>query len=180
MKPQVNLFVFTVLLLVVFTTAIEAKSTKSTGKSKVKPHGHKKSVSNNTDSTKNAIKAEKKRQFITRPRIRYFGNRPYIWMKPSPLTQRTIVTTHIPRPPLALPYSTRIMKLLANRYPSSPLGRRGMSPGYPEYGGLGQESPYSPHMEDFHGYGHEEASEDPHGFSDEDNPGMNVYLFRDY
>lgn len=180
MKAQFSLFVSTVLLLVVFATAIEAKSTKTTVKLNARPHGHKKSALKNTKSTKNDTTNEKKRQFITRPRIRYFGNRPYIWMKPSPMTQRTIVTTHIPRPPLALPYSTRIMRLLANKYSSSPLARRGMAMGYPPYGGMGQETPYSPHMEDFHGYEHQEAPEDSHGFSDEENAGEKFYLFREY
>lgn len=86
---------------------------------------------------------ETKRQFITRPRIRYFGNRPYIWMKPAPLTQRTIVTTHIPRPPLALPYSSRIMNILASKYPSLYNNRQMITRQY-AYPGEAQETMFNP------------------------------------
>lgn len=46
---------------------------------------------------------ESKRQFIMRP-PHAFGH-PYMFMRPPPMTQRTIVTTRIPRPPMAIPYN---------------------------------------------------------------------------
>lgn len=122
-----------VVIAVIFIPEVPAKS-RGKGKSHItktiEKSVHKHRISRNGGTKNNTTK----RQFINRPRIRYFGNRPYIWMKPSPLTQRTIVTTHIPRPPLALPYSARIMRLLASRYPSL-YNRQTLPQGYAGYGG---------------------------------------------
>ena len=46
---------------------------------------------------------ERKRQFIMHP-AHAFGH-PLMFMRPPPMTQRTIVTTRIPRPPMAIPYN---------------------------------------------------------------------------
>lgn len=46
---------------------------------------------------------ERKRQFIMHP-PHAFGH-PLMFMRPPPMTQRTIVTTRIPRPPMAIPYN---------------------------------------------------------------------------
>lgn len=46
---------------------------------------------------------ERKRQFIMRP-SHAFGHS-YMFMRPPPMTQRTIVTTRIPRPPMPIPYN---------------------------------------------------------------------------
>lgn len=46
---------------------------------------------------------EQKRQFISRPMG--LGVPPFVLMRRPPLTQRTIVTTHIPRPPITVPYN---------------------------------------------------------------------------
>ena len=46
---------------------------------------------------------ERKRQFIMHP-THAFGH-PLMFMRPPPMTQRTIVTTRIPRPPMAIPYN---------------------------------------------------------------------------
>lgn len=46
---------------------------------------------------------ERKRQFIMRPPHAF--PHPYMFMRPPPMTQRTIVTTRIPRPPMAIPYN---------------------------------------------------------------------------
>ena len=46
---------------------------------------------------------ERKRQFIMHP-MHTFGH-PYMLMRPPPMTQRTIVTTRIPRPPMPIPYN---------------------------------------------------------------------------
>ena len=46
---------------------------------------------------------ERKRQFIMHPMHSF--SHPYMFMRPPPLTQRTIVTTRIPRPPMAIPYN---------------------------------------------------------------------------
>lgn len=46
---------------------------------------------------------ERKRQFIMHP-LHSFSH-PYMFMRPPPMTQRTIVTTRIPRPPMAIPYN---------------------------------------------------------------------------
>lgn len=46
---------------------------------------------------------ERKRQFIMHP-PHAFGH-PLMFMRPPPMTQRTIVTTRIPRPPMAVPYN---------------------------------------------------------------------------
>lgn len=45
-----------------------------------------------------------KRQFISRPRFVIRDG--YVYMKAPPMTQKTIVTTHIPRPPMVMPYNT--------------------------------------------------------------------------
>ena len=45
-----------------------------------------------------------KRQFISRPR--FVVRNGYVYMKAPPMTQKTIVTTHIPRPPMVVPYNT--------------------------------------------------------------------------
>lgn len=45
----------------------------------------------------------RKRQFITRPK--FVVRNGYVYMKAPPLTQKTIVTTHIPRPPMMMPYN---------------------------------------------------------------------------
>ena len=45
-----------------------------------------------------------KRQYITRPR--FVVRNGYVYMKAPPMTQKTIVTTHIPRPPMVMPYNT--------------------------------------------------------------------------
>jgi len=44
-----------------------------------------------------------KRQYISRPK--FVVRNGYVYMKAPPLTQKTIVTTHIPRPPMVMPYS---------------------------------------------------------------------------
>lgn len=46
---------------------------------------------------------ERKRQYIMHPLHPYVH--PYMFMRPPPMTQRTIVTTRIPRPPMAVPYN---------------------------------------------------------------------------
>ena len=156
--------------VVIFVVFISECSAKSSVKGKGRSH-----IQNNENVLKNTIKRknggytnETKRQLITRPRIRYFGNRPYIWMKPSPLTQRTIVTTHIPRPPLALPYSSRVMRLLASRYPSL-YGRQMLPGGLPGYAGMPpQGSLLGPGM---HGTGFEAPDGLSHEFGDDDGDG---------
>lgn len=45
-----------------------------------------------------------KRQYISRPR--FVVRNGYVYMKAPPMTQKTIVTTHIPRPPMVMPYNT--------------------------------------------------------------------------
>ena len=45
-----------------------------------------------------------KRQYISRPRFVIRDG--YVYMKAPPMTQKTIVTTHIPRPPMVMPYNT--------------------------------------------------------------------------
>jgi hypothetical protein len=160
-------FVFVaVVIVVILISEVPAKSSvKGKPRSHIKNNG--KSVLKHTiKGKKDGYKNETKRQFITRPRIRYFGNRPYIWMKPSPLTQRTIVTTHIPRAPLALPYSSRIMRLLASRYPSL-YGRQTLPQGFGGYGGMSPGSLFGPAL---HGDGLEGTGA-PHGFEDEDSDG---------
>ena len=49
---------------------------------------------------------DQKRQFIARP-MGPMGplSSPFVLMRRPPLTQRTIVTTHIPRPPMPVPYN---------------------------------------------------------------------------
>ena len=44
-----------------------------------------------------------KRQYISRPRFVIRDG--YVYMKAPPMTQKTIVTTHIPRPPMVMPYN---------------------------------------------------------------------------
>lgn len=55
-------------------------------------------------------KKEQKRQFILRPphlpMFEPFQKSPFMMMRPPPLTQKTVVTTHIPRPPIAIPYNS--------------------------------------------------------------------------
>ena len=46
---------------------------------------------------------ERKRQFIMHPP--HALAHPYMFMRPPPMTQRTIVTTRIPRPPMAVPFN---------------------------------------------------------------------------
>ena len=46
---------------------------------------------------------ERKRQFIMHPPHAF--SHPYMFMRPPPMTQRTIVTTRIPRPPMAVPFN---------------------------------------------------------------------------
>lgn len=46
---------------------------------------------------------ERKRQYIMHPP--HVFNHPYMFMRPPPMTQRTIVTTRIPRPPMAIPFN---------------------------------------------------------------------------
>ena len=159
-----------VVILFIFASEISAKS-RVKGKSHTKTNRHKVLKHQTKGKKGDATKDEAKRQFINRPKIRYFGNRPYIWMKPSPLTQRTIVTTHIPRPPLALPYSARIIRLLASKYPSGLYGRQMVPQAYPGYGGLPQGSMFGPHMNGLHGEGVEGADGMMHGFGDEDGDG---------
>lgn len=48
--------------------------------------------------------AGNKRQYIARPRFVIRDG--YVYMKAPPMTQKTIVTTHIPRPPMVMPYNT--------------------------------------------------------------------------
>lgn len=54
---------------------------------------------------------EQKRQYIMRPQVSIAGNpmRPYMVIRPPPMTQKTIVTTHIPRPPVTLPYNPYLL-----------------------------------------------------------------------
>ena len=164
-KPR--LVLVAVVILVIFISEVPAKSSVKAGKKRSHIKNNGKSILKNTIKGKKAGNTnETKRQFINRPKIRYFGNRPYIWMKPSPLTQRTIVTTHIPRPPLALPYSSRIMRLLASRYPSL-YGRQMLPQGYGGYGGMSQGSLFGPGM---HADGLD-GTEGPHEFGDEDSDG---------
>lgn len=58
-------------------------------------------------------KKEMKRQFILRPpssQFPMFGQKsPFMMMRPPPLTQKTVVTTHIPRPPIAIPFNPLLM-----------------------------------------------------------------------
>lgn len=60
-----------------------------------------------------------KRQYISRPRFVIRDG--YVYMKAPPMTQKTIVTTHIPRPPMVMSYNAFL-----HRY-------RG---GYPPYAGV--------------------------------------------
>ena len=46
---------------------------------------------------------KEKRQYISRPK--FVVRNGYVYMKAPPMTQKTIVTTHIPRPPMVMPYS---------------------------------------------------------------------------
>lgn len=62
-----------------------------------------------------------KRQYISRPRFVIRDG--YVYMKAPPMTQKTIVTTHIPRPPMVMPYNT-----FMHRY------RNGMPAGMPFQG----------------------------------------------
>jgi len=57
-----------------------------------------------------------KRQYISRPR--FVIRNGYVYMKAPPMTQKTIVTTHIPRPPMVMPYNT-FMRRYHNGYPYS-------------------------------------------------------------
>lgn len=54
---------------------------------------------------------QQKRQYIMHPQISLAGNplRPYMVIRPPPMTQKTIVTTHIPRPPVTLPYNPYLL-----------------------------------------------------------------------
>ena len=70
-------------------------------------------------------KKHHKRQYISRPK--FVVRNGYVYMKAPPLTQKTIVTTHIPRPPMVIPYN-RFMR----NY------RRGGDRGY----GIGRRSRY--------------------------------------
>jgi len=60
-------------------------------------------------------KKEMKRQFILRPPSSQFSlfdqgqKPPFMMMRPPPLTQKTVVTTHIPRPPIAIPFNPLLM-----------------------------------------------------------------------
>ena len=47
---------------------------------------------------------ERKRQYIMHPFHTALPH-PYMLMRPPPMTQRTIVTTRIPRPPMPIPYN---------------------------------------------------------------------------
>ena len=141
-KPRFFSVAVVILVILLWECAAKSSVKKPKGRSHDKNDG-KHALKNTVKGKENGHTNETKRQFINRPRIRYFGNRPYIWMKPAPLTQRTIVTTHIPRPPLALPYSSRIMQLLANRYPSL-YGRQMVPQGYPGLGGVPQGPMFGP------------------------------------
>lgn len=61
---------------------------------------------------------EMKRQFILRPPSSQFSmfdqgqKPPFMMMRPPPLTQKTVVTTHIPRPPIAIPFNPLFMNHL--------------------------------------------------------------------
>ena len=66
---------------------------------------------------------ENKRQFIMRPSHQF--SHPLMFMRPPPMTQRTIVTTRIPRPPLAIPYNPY--------FPRSYFGMHRMHRPYPYY-----------------------------------------------
>ena len=162
-KPRFVLVAVLILVILICECAAKSSVKKPKGKSHHKNDG-KHVLKNTVNGKKNGYKNETKRQFINRPRIRYFGNRPYIWMKPAPLTQRTIVTTHIPRPPLALPYSSRIMQLLANKYPSL-YGRQMVPQGYPGYGEVSQGPMFGPglHPNSFMGGGSPLEDEDSDG-----------------
>lgn len=76
---------------------------------------------------KNSIPVEvpNKRQYISRPK--FVVRNGYVYMKAPPLTQKTIVTTHIPRPPMVMPYDRFIHSY-----------RRGGDRGY----GFGRRSRY--------------------------------------
>ena len=58
-----------------------------------------------------------KRQYVPlRPRPRFVVRNGYVYMKAPPMTQKTIVTTHIPRPPMVMPYNS-FMNRYAGRNP---------------------------------------------------------------
>lgn len=61
-----------------------------------------------------AANTNDKRQYISRPR--FVIRNGYVYMKAPPMTQKTIVTTHIPRPPMVMPYNT-FMRRYHNGYP---------------------------------------------------------------
>ena len=64
-----------------------------------------------------------KRQYISRPRFVIRDG--YVYMKAPPMTQKTIVTTHIPRPPMVMPYNT-FMHRYRNGMPVGMAGMAGM------------------------------------------------------
>lgn len=64
----------------------------------IKPLKKKKTPSPLKDGNK-----ERKRQYIMHPPHSF--SHPYMFMRPPPMTQRTIVTTRIPRPPMPMPYN---------------------------------------------------------------------------
>ena len=73
---------------------------------------HKSATRNRFPSALNSKgRKEQKRQYIMRPQISLAGNplRPYMVIRPPPMTQKTIVTTHIPRPPMTLPYNPYLL-----------------------------------------------------------------------
>lgn len=63
-----------------------------------------------------------KRQFIARPR--FIVRNGYVYMKAPPMTQKTIVTTHIPRPPMMLPYNTFMHRYRTGLLNGVGMGRR--------------------------------------------------------
>lgn len=66
-------------------------------------------------------KEQMKRQFILRPPSQQFNpflgqKPPFLMMKPPPLTQKTVVTTHIPRPPIAIPFNPFLMNHIMHSF----------------------------------------------------------------
>ncbi len=56
--------------------------------------------------------SEIKRQFIAHPNSRYRTHPGFVYLKAPPIQQRTIVTTHIPRPPMIMSYKAFLNKMM--------------------------------------------------------------------
>ena len=74
----------------------------------------------NNSNRGNLVSNYTKRQYIARPHLPFIVRDGYVYLKAPPMTQKTVVTTHIPRPPMLMSYERFLNRYYQGRLHHNP------------------------------------------------------------